>query len=154
MFSMYLSLYLSSITLLYNSHRLKSYSCCCHIDYCSQLWTPIETGEIEKIEKLQKDFFRNIFQLKEMNYWECLEYMKINSLQRRAERYRILYTWTILEGKVPNPGIKTIQGSEDTRLGRRFPVPKKTGKLRAQSFHENGPKLFNALPRNLRNITK
>ena len=29
-----------------------------HLDYCSQLWMPVEPADIEKIEKLQRDYFR------------------------------------------------------------------------------------------------
>ena len=28
-----------------------------HLDYCSQLWMPVEIPQIEPIEKLQRDFF-------------------------------------------------------------------------------------------------
>ena len=67
-----------------------------HVDYCSQLWMPTNSQEIHTIEKLQKDFFNRIPAIRHLNYWEQLKNMRMLSLQRRLERYRILYTWKIL----------------------------------------------------------
>ena len=79
-----------------------------HIDYCSQLWLPNKAGEIEKIEKLLKDFTYRIPWLREDPYWKRLQIVKMNSEERRLERYRIIYTWKVLEGLVPNCGIETV----------------------------------------------
>ena len=78
------------------------------------------------------------------------------SQQRRMERYRILYTWKILEGLVPNCGLEEIQTG---RRGREIRVPPLRGKqairsIREQSFQVKGPQLFNSLPKNIKNITK
>ena len=76
-----------------------------HIDYASQLYQPLQSGNLTRIENLFKTFTKRIPELKELNYWERLNKLKINSQQRRCERYRILYIWKVLEGLVPNPGI-------------------------------------------------
>ena len=94
-----------------------------HLDYCSQLWMPVDISEIEKIEKLQRDFFRKIPELKNLNYWESLEKMKMLSLQRRQERYRVIYCWKILSGFAPNCGIEELEWSAESILGRRLKVP-------------------------------
>ena len=130
-----------------------------HVDYCSQLWMPTKAINIQAIEKLQKDFFNKIPAIRELNYWEQLKTMKMLSLQRRLERYRILYTWKILEGISPNCGIEVkLEGG---RVGRKCNIPKIQTKsqkwvqtLREQTFQINGPQLFNSLPAYLRNITK
>ena len=80
------------------------------------------------------------------------------SIQRRLERYRIIYCWKILEDQVPNCGISKITDSENSRQGRRLSVPNTTGKtsvckMREQSFLLNGPKLFNCLPPKIRNMS-
>ena len=131
-----------------------------HIDYCSQLWMPVKPVEILKIEKLQKDFLNRIPALRGENYWEKLKILKMISLQRRQERYRIIYIWKILEGLAPNCGIQTTS-SEDRRQGRKCKVQNiKTGAkasakaLREQTFQVHGPQLFNSLPPFLRNMTK
>ena len=76
-----------------------------HIDYCSQLWMPVQSTQVQAIEKLQKDFFKRVPALRDLDYWQQLAQLKILSLQRRLERYRILYIWKIIEGKVPNCGV-------------------------------------------------
>ena len=78
------------------------------------------------------------------------------SQQRRSERYRIIYTWKILEGLVPNCG---IESDTSMRRGRVCRVPITHGRqavksLREQSFQMSGPKLFNCLPKYLRDINK
>ena len=127
-----------------------------HIDYCSQLWMPVDAANIQSLEKLQSDFFKKIPDLRGMNYWESLGEMKMLSMQRRLERYRVLYVWKILEKLAPNCGVSKIEDSEITRLGRRLYVLKvngstRTNKLKEQAFQINGAKLFNILPSWLRN---
>ena len=82
--------------------------------------------------------------------------MKIYSQQRRLERYRILYVWKILNKMAPNCGIEEISSE---RRGRECRVPPTKGKmgvkgLREQSFQVHGPQLFNALPKDIRNLQK
>ena len=76
-----------------------------HIDYCSQLWQPLQSGDLQRIENLQKVYTKRIPQVRELNYWERLKELKMNSQQRRLERYRIIYTWKVLEDLVPNCGM-------------------------------------------------
>ena len=61
-----------------------------HLDYCSQLWSPIKKTEIQMLEKLQKDFFNRVPALKNLLYWEKLEVLQMYSIERRLERYRII----------------------------------------------------------------
>ena len=130
-----------------------------HIDYCSQLWLPIDGASILSLEKVQCDFFKKIPELRGKSYWECLSHMKMLSIQRRLERYRIIYCWKIMEELAPNCGIHEIPNSKDTRLGRRLqvPVPKgnsQTNKQKDQAFQINGAKLFNCMPAKVRNLTR
>ena len=76
-----------------------------HIDYCSQLWAPLEGPNLDKIEKLLRDFTRRIPEMRDMNYWQRLEKLAMNSEQRRLERYQIIYVWKIIHGLVPNCGL-------------------------------------------------
>merc|ERR1712208_12441 len=83
--------------------------------------------------------------------------MKLNSVQRRQERYRILYIFKIIQNLVPNPGILIDKSS--TR-GRVIMLPKikstytaKVRNMREQSLWCHGGKLFNSLPINIRNCT-
>ena len=72
------------------------------LDYCSQLWSPTKVGEIQQIEQVQKNFTRKIRSNSQEDYWCRLSRNNLYSLERRRERYRIIYVWKILEGMVPN----------------------------------------------------
>ena len=58
-----------------------------------------------RIEKLFYDFTAKIPEVREKNYWERLKHLKMYSQQRRMERYRYIYIWKCLEGKVPACGV-------------------------------------------------
>ena len=73
-----------------------------HLEYCSQLWSPSTIHQIQELESVQKNFLKKIKGLGALSYWEQLKTLKMYSLQRRRERYRIIYVWSILEGIVPN----------------------------------------------------
>ena len=112
-----------------------------HIDYCSQLVMPLQSSNLTKIEKLLKDYTSRIPELREYTYWERLYKLKMNSMQRRMERYRIIYTWKILENLVPNCGIYREGPLE--RGGRKCKVApinlkcgRKVQKLREHNFSE------------------
>ena len=84
-----------------------------------------------------------------MPYPERLKCMKLQSIQRRFDRYRITYVRKILKGLVPNPGI-SIRTDHTHRLGITVEVPKINSKLRGDSFMVRGPLTFNAIPKELR----
>ena len=132
----------------------------CHLDYCSQLWSPAKKGDIQSLELLQKGFIKKIRGVGHMNYWEQLSALKIYSLQRRRERYQIIYTWRIIEGQVPNLSVNPVQVQWHPRRGRECRIPRifttassAIQSIREASFPVRGPRLFNSLPRCIRNIT-
>ena len=125
-----------------------------HIDYCSQLWAPGEGGNLQKLEKLLKDFTSKIPEVSETTYWERLKMLKMNSQQRRFERYRIIYVWKTLEKIVPNANV-CLASDETDRVGRKCKVPTlkpRERKKREESFQVSGPMLFNCLPKEIRNL--
>ena len=91
------------------------------MDYCSQLWMPTKSTQIGAIEKLQKDFLNKVPALKDLNYWVQLKKLKMLSLQRRLKRYRIIYTWIVLKGIVPNCGMEVK--NESGRNGKMYRIP-------------------------------
>ena len=127
-----------------------------HVDYCSQLYFPHKSSDMEKLENLQKIYTRKIPEVRDLNYWERLKYLKMNSQERRMERYRVIYVWKILEGFSPNCGLETTNSD---RRGREVKVPpvKGSGKiqtLREFSFQVHGSRLFNSVPKSVRNLTR
>ena len=57
---------------------------------------------INLVEKIHRSFTRFISGMTNLSYPERLTVLKLYSLQRRRERYIIIYVWKILEGLVPN----------------------------------------------------
>ena len=76
---------------------------------------PQQSIELQRIEKLFKTYSKRIPEIHNETYWKRLSLLKMNSQQRRMERYRILYTWKAIENVVPYCGI-TIRSSKDSNL--------------------------------------
>ena len=127
-------------------------------DYCSQLWCPLKTGDIQKLEEVQKSFLRKIKGSWNLTYWECLSKYKLYSLQRRRERYRIIYVWKILETLVPNTGSIGLQSHSTLRNGRccsgqsvKPGAPVALQSLRSATLGGvHGAQLFNCMPQTIR----
>ena len=142
----------------------------CKLDYCSQIWSPSSKGDIAKLEMVQRNFLRKISNIGRLPYWDQLKSLKLYSQERRRERYIIIYVWRILEGQVPNISdkqrgsirLKQNRRNEDNeadRLGRKCDVPSiitnsitHVQNLREASLSVRGPKLFNVLPKHLRDM--
>ena len=124
------------------------------IDYCSQLWAPHSGPQLLKLENLQRNFTARISGLKSLKYWERLDKLKIYSIIRRIERYKILYTRKIIKGETSNCGfswqISETKGAMCIVPAAKKSVPEKLKTIRYNSFQIQGPVLFNTLSRELR----
>ena len=130
------------------------------MEYSCQLWSPNKIKDIQELEQVQRVFTRRVTR-DSLNYWERLRELKLYSLQRRRERYIIMYMWMILEGTVPNPSTKRgeeITSHHHPRLGRICTrktvnsVSQRLLTIQADSFAYTGPRLFNCLPKSLRDM--
>ena len=72
------------------------------LECCCQLWNPWKAKDIQASEAIQLTFTYNITEVQHLNYWERLHGLKLYSLQRRRERYIIIYIWMITHQMVPN----------------------------------------------------
>ena len=72
------------------------------LEYASQLWSPYLLKHVYLIEKVQRAFTKHISGMGFLSYSKRLEVLKLYLLQRRRERYGIIYVWKIIEGLVPN----------------------------------------------------
>ena len=133
----------------------------CRMEYCSQLWCPLKKGEIQALEMVQRTFIRKISGMNDLSYWEQLKKLNLYSLERRRERYRIIYIWKILEQRVPNIGNDRVKSKDHPRRGRECLPPKvnkqsdrKIQNLIYSSLPVHGQQLFNCLPKELRDLTK
>lgn len=133
------------------------------LEYCCQVWSPSVLGSIRKLEGLQRTFTYKISGLNDKNYWERLKMLKLYSLERRRERYIVIYIWKIINGKVPNiyeDNSALISTYHHQRRGWLCRVPPTNYRAPARiknrvegSLPVNGPRLFNCLPKEVREIT-
>ena len=61
------------------------------LEYCCQLWNPWKAKDIQAIEAGQRTFTYRITEVQHLSYLERLHKLKLYSLQRRRERYIIIY---------------------------------------------------------------
>ena len=126
------------------------------LDYGSQLWAPLKQLELKQLE----DIFRNysnraqVDNKEEYDFWDRIRRYGILSQQRRAERFRIICVWKIIECVTPNCGITWFTSETSGRFCNVVRSPYyssvKIKSLRRQSFQARAPELFNSLPYQLR----
>ena len=72
------------------------------LEYCCPLWLPHRVQDITKLEAVQRRFTSKIYSVRHQDYWSRLKTLNLYSLQRRRERYQLIYLWKIINNKVPN----------------------------------------------------
>jgi ribonucleases P/MRP protein subunit RPP40 len=124
------------------------------LDYCCALWNPTSQNLCARIETVQRAFTRKIEGMSGLTYWQRLRELRLYSLQRRRERYIIIYVFKILHNLVPNCGL-TFRTNARTGIHAEVPKlnsksPNLLKKMRTQSFQYMAPTLYNLLPTTLR----
>ena len=128
-----------------------------HLDYCSQLWTPVDQASIAKLETVFRNFSSQIAGLEDCNYWDRLKLLKMYSQERRRERYRIIFIWKVLQGLVQGYSISSFVSPRRGRLlhvaqyHRQAPAAVRQAK--EASLLVQGARLFNLLPRHIRDVS-
>ena len=137
------------------------------LEYCCPLWSPADSKNIKLLESVQQNFTRHMKEFWQYNhhiniyicntsYWERLKILNLYSLQRRRERYLILYMFKILNGFVPNPGMSFTYNDRTklTAVKEHLPIntPTWIKTLHKNSFFTQGAQLYNILPRYLRQL--
>ena len=127
------------------------------LDYCSQLWTPVDQASIAKLESVFRNFSSQITGLEDCNYWERLKLLRMYSQERRRERYRIIFVWKVLQGHVQG---YTLSSFVSPRRGRLLHVaqyhrqaPAAVRQAKEASLLVQGARLFNLLPRHIRDVS-
>ena len=71
------------------------------LEYCCVIWSPSawDRGQdrINMIEKIQQTFTKKIEGLENLDYHQRLKECGLYSMERRRERYMIIYAWQMLE---------------------------------------------------------
>ena len=132
-----------------------------HLEYTCQLWCPNKIGDIRKIEAVQRTFTSKIYSVRHLNYWDRLRQLNLFSLERRRERYLLIYAYKIIQNIVPNIQSEryTLTPYNTERRGRLLRVPplnmRSAARIRTLvegSFSVRAAKLFNCLSPELRNF--
>ena len=135
------------------------------LEYCCMLWSPREQYLINLLESVQADFTRKISKYQEYDdvlgmpvcsksYPERLKDLKLYSLERRRERMQIFYLYKVVLHAVPNPDFLWTYCPRN-KLMFTPKISTKQGwihTLRNSSFAVIGPKLFNSIPKELREL--
>ena len=102
-------------------------------------------------------FTSQIAGLEELDYWDRLTKLRMYSQERRRERYRIIFIWKVLQGYVQG---YNKPSKHSPRCGRLVEVaqyqrdaPGAVKQAREASISVHGSKLFNLLPRHIRDIS-
>ena len=127
------------------------------LEYCSPLWCPDRFQDISKLESVQRRFTSKMMSISHLNYWDRLKHLNLMSLQRRRERFQVIYIWKINNKKVPNFCI--IVWRDITRRGNtiRIPeLPSTVAKINSTfdcSFRVKACKIWNCLPKYVKEPT-
>ena len=127
------------------------------LEFSCPLWNPSKIGDIQLLEGVQRTITSKITGCKESNYWDRLKILNLMSLQRRRERYIILYMWKILHGVSPNDLGIVFRNSSRNGLVAVVPSLKRGSSVRNQSLYDSsfavmGPRLWNIIPANIKTL--
>ena len=130
------------------------------LEYCCIIWSPNKQQYINKIEDIQRIFTRKIDGMEGLDYHERLRELEMFSLERRRDRYRIIYGWQQLEGIKENVMKLRVSNNGRNRLINNGSGEKKGFRLSSKMKNKlyNSPlreteRAFNSMPRQLRNLT-
>ena len=130
----------------------------CTLEYCCPAWDPTSIAYIQLIEDVQRYFTDKISCCKDLNYWERLKLLKLQSLQRRRERYSIIHMWKLLNNIVPNDLNIVFRDRERQGIRAMIPPLQRGARQAAQTHLDNAfsiraARLWNAIPPGVTRIT-
>ncbi|MEL7196428.1 MAG: reverse transcriptase domain-containing protein [Bacteroidota bacterium] len=139
------------------------------VDYCSPVWSPKPKsyGLIDQLEGILRGFSKHVDGLADLPYCARLKALNLQSIQRRHERYKIIYLYKMKEKLVPclpNDPMQpensfALQFHHTRRKGIRCKLPSPTlhhngaHLARESSFAQTATNLWNRLPRCITLIT-
>ena len=127
------------------------------LDYTSQLWSPSDQASINSLESVARHFTAKIDGMNGLDYWERLHSLRLYSQERRRERYQIIFIWKVAQGLVQGYQATFLQSARRGRLMQLAPLcnkaPASVKNARESSLQVRGAKLFNCIPRELRDMS-
>ena len=134
------------------------------IEYASVIWSPTNATLLNTIENIQRRYTSRIADYQTYdpvlqmpicttNYWDRLKDLKLFSLERRRERFAILYVYRFIIGIIHLDCFEVFV-ERGIKVQRRInsSSPKHIKSLRQNSFFYRGPQLYNLLPLTLRQV--
>ena len=127
------------------------------LEYCSALWSPHRVQDISKLEGVQRRFTSKISSISHLNYWDRLKRLNLMSLQRRRERFQMIYVWKVLNDKVPNDF--DITYNDSLRRGKTIVIPTMPSRIAKinttydTSFKVHAARLWNCLSIEVKSAT-
>ena len=126
-----------------------------HLEFSCPVWDPTKIEDIKTLESVQRTYTQKIRGCQDLNYWSRLKHLDLLSLQRRRERYTIIYTWKILNAMVPNDIAMKFYDSGRNGIKAETPrAPKSSSRYAAriqeQSFTYRAARLWNVLPKRVK----
>ena len=70
-----------------------------HLEYCVQVWSPYQIGDIQTLEKVQRRETKLVYGIAKYSYEERLNYLGLTTLQMRRIRGDLIETYKLLTGK-------------------------------------------------------
>ena len=67
------------------------------MEYCCIVWSPVQQLLINELEGIQRTFTSRIKGMEDVDYHKRLKKLKLYSLERRRDRYLIIYGWQQIE---------------------------------------------------------
>lgn len=125
-----------------------------YLDYCSQIWSPYMSGDIDFIEKLQRKATKSVLGLSNLDYNERLYRLKLSSLVERRHKLDMVELYKIINGYVNVDASKYFTLRNNPRLrGHNFHL--KTNRfntlVRKNFFTQRVVQKWNTLPSNIVN---
>ena len=77
----------------------------CRLENCcplGPLWNPADIASVQAIEPFQQHFTKRVSGFQHLSYHDRLKGLQLQSLQRRSERYIIIYMWKLRHSLSPN----------------------------------------------------
>ena len=106
-----------------------------------------------------RSYTKKAYDTSHLNYWERLNVFRLSSIQRRVQRYKILYIWKMRNGLVPDCGLVSVKntGTRSNNTYQTCNIKAKNDGIKTKlkdSLFCHGISLFNCLPLQLRELNE
>ena len=131
-----------------------------YTEYSYLLWNPWKANDIQAIEAIKRTFTYRITEVKHLNYLETLHELKLYFFQRRRERHKIIFIWNNITAYgakcwwyngTQNRNQKTTKTGNSVLFSTQ-PTEIQRNPFKKVKFHVFGHRLYNSLPKYLRDI--